>query len=232
MPPPSLLQELVDKQDGFEIVRDQIGALLVLETANQVAKAIEAGRDSKPWALRIFSDRSSPIGEFVDFDSTRATPEPIVNVSYNGSIYEKRASNAVEQQRAESTFWIDCYVVAGSTSDGSSGHIPGDQLAARDLHRVVRLVRNYLMAGPNTYLQLPGKVGGRWLQGIDVLELPNDTQPVQHIAAARLTLQVSHQEYSPQYQGPPLELLSVNVNRAPNGELSYLTATYPGETTP
>jgi len=222
------LTELVDKVDVFELVRDQIGALLLIETEQQQLLATAAARDPTPWDLRVYTERTNPFGEFVDLVEGEDPPRPIVNVSYSGSTYIKSSSNVVERQRADSTYFIDCYAVAVSQDVAGGGHRPGDELAALEVQRVIRLVRNYLMSAEYTYLGLRGTVGGRWIASIETMDPQLDALQVQRVGAARITLTVDHSEYSPQVRGEPLELLSLNVRRAADGELSYFTATFPG----
>jgi hypothetical protein len=227
------LAQLVDKLDTFEVIRDQIAAILLTETASQMALAAAAlpPRDPGQWDLRIFTERTNPWGEFVEIDDPAYDPSPIVNVSYNGTSYDERASNVVERQRGTSTYYIDCYAAALS-EETDAGHMPGDQRAALEVQRAVRLVRNYLMAGQYTYLGLRGTVARRWPQGIETFEPPADAKSVQRLGIARLTLLVMHDELSPQTVGQPLELLSVNVKRAPSGELSFCEVTLTGDQTP
>jgi len=226
------LAQLVDKVDSFEIIRDQIAAILLTETASQQALAVAAlpPRDPGKWALRVFTERTNPWGEFVELDAD-ADPTPIVNVTYNGSSFDERASNVIERQRASSTYYIDCYTAAAS-EETDAGHTPGDQRAAIEVQRVVRLVRNYLMAGQYTYLGLRPIVARRWPSGIETFAPPNDAKAVQRLGIARLTLQVMHDEHSPQTVGEPLELISVNVQRAPSGELSFCQVTLTGAEQP
>lgn len=214
------------------MIRDQIAAILLTETASQQALAAAAlpPRDPGQWELRVFLERTNPWGDFVEL-SNGEQPVPIVNVSYNGTSFDERGSNVVERQRATSTYHIDCYTAAAS-EETPEGHMPGDQRAAIEVQRVVRLVRNLLMAGQYTYLGLRSLVARRWPTGIETFEPPNDARASQRLGVARLTLQVMHDEFSPQTVGEPLELISVNVQRAPNGELSFCKVTLTGDETP
>ena len=55
-----MISELIDKQDNFEIVRDQIAAILVNEVASQMALATAEAKDPEDWNLQIFTERSNP----------------------------------------------------------------------------------------------------------------------------------------------------------------------------
>ncbi len=228
---PAQIPDLIDKVDTFEIIRDELAAILLTESAEQVALAT-AATDKNPnhWRLRIFSERTNPWEEFQDPAATDdETPAPfvapIVNVSFADESYDYGASNTVERQKATATYNIDCYGYGVAEDDLDGGHRPGDAQAALECHRAVRLVRNILMSGPYTYLGLRGTVWRRSIQTITAFRPAGDEQAVQQVAAARLTVQVEFNEFAPQYRGAPLELISLTVKRAETGEI-YLTADY------
>lgn len=224
------IKTLIDKVDTFELVRDEIGAILLTEFTQQVQLATAAGRaDASLWDVRVFTERASPWSEWLDLPDTETnqTPAtPIVNVWFNGATFDMSASNVVERQKATGTYYVDCYAYAPAADEVLGGHRPGDERAALEVHRVVRLVRNILMAGTYTYLGLRGTVWRRWIPSIEIFQPPTEQRAAQMIGAARVSLQVEFSEYSPQYDGPPLELISVAVKRAETGQL-YFKASYP-----
>lgn len=222
----SLIIELIDKRDSSEIIRDQIAAILVVESARQQAlAAAAAGKDPKQWKLRVFLERSNPISEWVDCPDPIDDPSPIISVRLDRVDYDMRASNVVERQKATGIFHLDCYGYGVSSSDGGEGHEPGDMRGALEAQRAARLVRNILCAGAYTYLGLRGVVWRRWPQSIQMLQPPAEERSVQHIGAARFELQVEFNEFSTQVEGELLELISVTVLRRETGEI-YLTAQY------
>ena len=75
------------------------------------------------------------------------------------------------------------------------------------------------MASENTYLQLRGTVWKRWSQTLTVFQPSIDGRTIQNTMAVRLTLNVSHSEFSPQYEGEILELLTTQTKRAETGEI-------------
>lgn len=230
---PAQISHLIDKRDTFEIVRDELAAILVTEASRQVELAGDAGRSPDGWRLRVFLERSNPWEEFqdpaaVDDDTPAPFVPPIVNVTFDSASFDFGASNTVERQKASATYNIDCYGYGVATDDPGGGHVPGDAKAALDCHRAVRLVRNILMSGPYTYLGMRGTVWRRSIQSITAFKPSADEQPVQQVAAARLVVQVEFNEFAPQYEGQPLELVSLTVKRAESGEI-YLTANYGGE---
>lgn len=225
---PARITTLIDKLDGFEIVRDQIASILAVEQANQQVLAEQAGKDPLLWKLRVFTERSNPWQEFEapkEFETSPLAQSPIVNVWYSTSTFNGSASNVVERQRSESVFNIDCYG-CGVATESSAGHDAGDELAAREAQRCVRLVRNILMAGASTYLGLRGLVGKRWPQSVTMFQPELEAANALQVQAARIAFQVDFNEFSPQVEGQPLELVSVEVKRSPSGEL-LLRADYP-----
>jgi hypothetical protein len=214
---PALISELIDKRDNVEIVRDQIAAILKVELANQ---AVLSGK-AQP---RVFVERSNPWGEFID---GAPAVQPIINVWWDTANYDGSASNVVDRQKAEATFNIDCYGY-GVSVEGDAGHSPGDQTAAFEAQRAVRLVRNILMSGHYTYLGMRGLIWKRWPQTISMFQPQIDNRQAQRIVGARLSLQTWFNEFSPQVTGETLETLSIEVLRAATGEL-LLRADYPDE---
>ena len=207
---------LIDKQDTVEIVRDQIAAILALEVASQMALATTAGKDPDDFKLRIFSERSNPWEQFLN-DQT--DDSPLVNVWWDNSNFDLKASNIVERQKSETIYNIDCYGFASSKDNPSGGHLPGDREAAFKAHRAIRLVRNILMAAEYTYLDLRGTVWRRWIQSITIFQPQQDSNTMQQIVGARLAFRVEFNEFSPQIPTEILELLSVDVKRTEDGQI-------------
>ena len=112
-----------------------------------------------------------------------------------------------------------------SKNDGGTGHVPGDKEAAFEVQRALRLVRNILMAAEYTYLSLRGLVWQRWPQAVTVFQPQIDARQIQQIVGARLAFRVVFNEFSPQVEAETLELLSVDVIRAEDGEI-YFEADY------
>lgn len=213
---------LIDKQDNFEIVRDQIAIILAAETASQQALAVAAAKpDPKLWKLRIFTERSNPVEEWRDIDSTSTIDtSPIINVWYDNGAFPMNKGNPIERQRHEATYNIDCYGLGVSKDNPGGGHILGDSEAALEVQRAIRLVRNILMAGEYAYLALPrNTVGLRWPQSITIFQPQVDSRPVQHVVGARIALKVDFNEFSPQVVAETLELLIVDVKRTEDGQI-------------
>lgn len=222
-----LIEALIDKLDNFELVRNEVAAILLRETTSQQALALTAGKPSGyPWAFRVFLERTDPIGEFADLpDELTAPVVPIVNVSFNGWQSELGASNLNDRQKVVTQIIVDCYAYAVSEDVDGGGHRPGDQLATLEAQRVLRLVRNILMSGTQCYLGMRGLVWRRWISEVAMMAPNAQPQAAQRIGVARLTLQVEHLEHSPQSQGEPIELLSAQVEREDSGQI-YFTQSF------
>ncbi|MCK5236244.1 MAG: hypothetical protein KAR06_04585 [Deltaproteobacteria bacterium] len=214
----TVISTLIDKQDNFEVVRDEIAAILFFEIKNQMAKAIVAKKPPEEWKLRIFTERSNPWEQFLDI-----TPEtdlsPLVNIWYDNGNFPEGKGNVVERQVHEATYNLDCYAYGVSADDPGGGHKPGDKEAALEVQRTVRLVRNILMAAVNTYLQLQGTVWQRWVQSITIFQPELEGVPAQQIHGARIALRVTFNEFSPQVTPEILELVSVDVKRVEDGQI-------------
>lgn len=237
---PALITELIDKLDNSERICDQIGAILLLESTAQQALAVAAHKDPNLWKLRVFTERnnawelfqnppdaSNPDAE-ATFDDT-----PIVNVSFDQESFDKAKGDPHERQAADGTFLIDCFGLGISADDPNGpGHFAGDALASVEAKRAARLVRNIIMSAAYIALGFPLKPnpiiwGGRWVQSIQVQPVPATERIAQHIVGARVTLAVTFNEFSPQIQGVPLELISTSFKRADTGELIFIAADFP-----
>lgn len=214
---PALISTLLATPDNFEVVRDQIAAILALELAHQS----ELGGGPSP---RVFIERSSPWGNLVESpEDLRA----IINVWFDSTTYEGSASNIVGRQRADATFNIDCYGF-GSSGEAGLGHEPGDLVAALGCQRTLRLARLILMSAHYTYLGLRGLVWKRWPQTLGVFQPAIDARVAHHVVAGRLALSVQFNEFSPENEAETIESLGVEVFRAPTGEL-LMSARYPSQ---
>ena len=207
-----MIQTLIDKRDNSEIIRDQIAAILALESAAQQVKATQAAKDPEAWRLRVYAERSNP------WESAPDDFAPIVNVWFEKSEVNPRASDTVERQTYSGVFNIDVYGFGQSRPDGA-GHVPGDEEAAKEAQRGVRLARNIVMASVYTYLDLRGVVGRRMVDAITIFQPQANSDNVAQVVGARVSLRVDFLEYSPQYVGEPLEVLSAKVHRAEDGQI-------------
>jgi hypothetical protein len=216
------IDHLIDKLDTSEIVGEAIATILKIESTSQAAKAAALGKDPDLWSFRVFREASTP---FAEFQEAKQWERPIVNVWWANANFDKRAGNVVSHQQAVGTFNVDVYGYAMSKST-SVGHSPGDQDAALEAQRAMRLVRNILLAATYTYLGLRKTVGARWPSSIQTFQPTMDRRPVQNVAAVRLSLEVTYNELSPQVTGEAAEVGTVQVRRNDiTGEI-YLTSQF------
>jgi hypothetical protein len=216
-----MIQGLIDKLDSFEQVRDAIVAILAAETASQQALATAAGKDPSLWAFSVYAERANPWEAYLESPSQA---DPVVNVWYESSTANAAASNSIERQDMRGVFNIDCYGYAVSL-ETAEGHAPGDQAAAFTACRVARLVRNIIQAGQYKHLLARGVVNERTITSVSAFQPPQQNSSMQQILAVRLTLNVRFNEFAPEYQGEPLDYLSLNVLRAEDGS-TYFVADY------
>ena len=216
------IDSLIDKEDNFEIIRDQIAAILAVETDNQ-EKLAEAANKKNPklWKFRVFTERANPIEEYRDIDpSSTIDDSPIVNIWYDNGSFPMNRGNPLEKQVAGSVYNVDCYGVGFSGDNPGGGHFLGDKEAAIEAQRAVRLVRNIIMNPLYAYLALTrGIVGLRWPQNITVFQPQIDGRPVSHVVGARIALRVDHIETVAQPTTVALEELGVTVKRTEDGEI-------------
>lgn len=228
---PALISSLIDRPDNVELVRDQIAAILVTEIANQVAIATATpGKDPKLWQLRVFSERSNPWDMFQDPPdaSDPSSPlnfdnSPIVNIALDTSTPDGSSSDIVGRQKYTAIFNVDVYGRGISADDGGTGHYAGDEQAAIEAQRAVRLVRSILMSAQYLTLGFPQKpnalVWKRWVQSISMFQPQSDGKAIQHIIAARIVFAVDFNEFSPQWDSVPLLLVGISITRADNGQV-------------
>lgn len=219
-----MIDTLIDKQDNFEIIRDQIAAILVNEVVSQMSLATTAGKDPNNWKLRVFKESSNPFEQFLNGNPV-TDKSPIVNIWFDSFATDPKASNVSERQKVEAIYNIDCYGFGQSANLVAGGHTKGDVQAATEVHRAARLVRNILMAAEYTYLDLQGTVWSRWLQNITSFQPQIDALHVHKIHGLRLVFNVIFNELSPQITPETLEIMANTVKSAESGEI-ILVANY------
>lgn len=221
------ITQLIDKRDNVEVIRDQLGAILLFESLAQQALAVAAGKDPTLWQLRVFSERDNPWNEWIDVPENESVDAvPLVNIALDTESFDKSKSNAFERQHNTATFNVDCYGygVSEATDDG---HLSGDEKAAMEAQRARRLVRNILMAAHYTYLDL-GRganqfVRARWLRSTTMFKPPLDSQAIQNITACRMVWEVEFNEFAPQIEPIDIASIAIAVHRKETGELFFET---------
>lgn len=209
------IDTLINRDDNFEIVRDQIAQILANETAAQQILATAATEDPALWAFDVFTERSEPWERWEQSGAGR-NETPIVNVWFDTDNMDGNASNTIARQTHDGRFNIDCYAPGYTAADGSA---QGDEAAARNAQRIIRLVRSILMAAKYTYLSLRGTVGKRMINSRQMFQPRIDNNGTPSVMGARLVMDVKFDEAAPQESGQPLEFISVDIKRAENGAI-------------
>jgi hypothetical protein len=214
---PALITELIDKRDNFEIIRDQIAAILALELDNQHTLS---GGQLQP---SVFIERSMPWGMFLE---GAPITQPVINVWFDTSTFDESTSNVVERQKCAAVFNVDWYGFAVSQDDTAGGHVPADEQAARETQPTLRLARKKQIGGPNTNIGQRGLVWKRVPLTMNMFQAQIDNRAAQRIVGARLALQVHFNEFAPQIEGVPLEQLTITFFRKETGQI-LVAAEYP-----
>lgn len=210
------LQSLIDKQDSSEIVRDQIAGILVAELTNQQALAVLAAKDPLDWTLDVYIERDFPIEDWLntDTDLTAATV-PKVSISVETSTRIDASSSVPgAKQVYEVTYTIDVLARGVNAEEAGAGYTPADNDARIRCQAAVRLVRNILAATENRRLQLPSIVWGHpHFRTFEYGQAPiEETQPNFSVWNGRGRFIVQMTEFSPEYEGEPLELVRIDVS--------------------
>lgn len=209
--------ELIDKQDNFELIADEIAAIIKTEAAAQVALAASAGKpDPTLWDLRVYQDRSN---RWEMFPPDVDTETPVVNVWFDSTDYVANKSDPTGRQWSSTTYNIDLYGYGVSSDNPAGGQLVGDAQAAQAVKRAIKLVRNILMSYKYTYLEQKGLVGSRWIESITYFQPQQDAENTAHVAGARIAFSVQFNEYSPQYAPEVLDLISARLKRADDNEI-------------
>lgn len=108
-------------QQNFEIIRDRIGAILLIEIDNQVLMGADYSIDPE-----IFVERSNPIDK---------VENPCINISLAQGSYDNKSQGAV---RGTYTYNIDVY------TNAKSGVTPGDQKATLKMQKLLGICRAIL----------------------------------------------------------------------------------------
>lgn len=213
----TVLQSLIDKQDSFELVRDQIAGLLVAELANQQALATAAAKDPLLWTMSVYVERDWPREQWLNAGpALTAATAPIVSIWVESSNRDDSKTTVPGARQAyDVTYLLDISARGVTSDEAGSGHRPADYDARANCHAAVRLVRNILSATENRKLQMPP--GIVWahpsFETIDFgpAEL-DETQPNISVWNARCRFRVTMNEFSPEYEGDILELIAIDIS--------------------
>jgi len=218
------LTQLIDKQDNFEIIRDQIAGILAIEIANQKAIAQGEGKDPDLFYFHTYTERSNPWALIEDSEGKIINEAPIVNVFFDNDITDSNSSTISDNQEFAGSFNIDCYGAKNAKEIEQGVHSPGDELSAREAQRIARLVRNILMFNEYAYLGLKGVVTSRNISQRAMFQ-PIPGAASNNISICRLTVKVVYSEMALQTIPANLELAANQCLRKEDG-LIYFDANF------
>jgi hypothetical protein len=208
---------LISTPDSFESIRDKIAEILAANTTLQQVLATAAGQDPDDWAYSVYVERSRPWEAFVDGgDAT-----PIVNVWYDSSSVDMSVSNSEDRQMYRSRYRIDCFAIA-SSQETETGHIAGDESAAKRAHRIGRIVRRILMHPMYMSLGLTSSddvIWERFVTSMTAFQPGQSDHPVQNVMGFRVDVEVRHSEYTDPEEENMLEEINIQLYHEPDGLL-------------
>jgi len=212
-----MISDLINKQDSFEVVRDKIALILATESESQQSLAVAAGEDPAQWKLRVFTERSQPWNDWY-VSGAPTDRAPIINVWYENGSFDSSSGDVIKTQLHRAIFNVDC-IGLGVAKNTDAGHDSADELAAKEAQRAAKLVRNILMSGVYTRLDLTGTVFRRWVNSISLFQPNLSENSAFNALGARISLAVDFNETSPQVSGQPLELISIFITRSEDGQI-------------
>jgi hypothetical protein len=212
-----MIDNLMNDQDVFQIVRDKIALILATEIQNQMALAVVALKDPLNYYARVYTERTRAWEQFLNVPVV--DDSPLINVSYETSNFDKGTGNTVSRQKSSTIYNIDCYGYGSAEGVAGGGQLTGDMLANFKVQNAIRIVRNILMASEYVTLGLDGIVWQRWITTVNVFQPIIDVTPVQNVVGARISFAVDFNEYAPQVTPSVLSEISVDVTRAVDGQI-------------
>lgn len=212
---PMTLDKILDVRDNFDLVRDQIGSLIVENIVTQKAFAVTTYGDDTSWRLDAYLERSQPWTLL----KASADPAPIANITAQTANY-REDEGSLKDVANEAVYHVDLFVSKASQDDGGTGQLVGDEQAARQLHFTAMLVRNILMSEQNFKLQLPGIVFRRHVDTLTIIR-PGDEElsVLENVIVGQMTVHVKMIETSPEETPEIIEAVNVKVFRDTDGRL-------------
>lgn len=211
-----VLASLIDKQDSFEIVRDQIAGILRTELLNQQALAVTAAEDPLDWTMDVYIERDFPIEKWLNA-APQLTADTVPSVSISIEIAtrsDKSSSVPAGKQVYQVTYLIDVLARGVMADDPGGGHISADHAAHVNCQAAVRLVRNILSATIYRRLNLPTVVWGHpHFASFEYGQAPvEDPRADISVWNGRGRFLVTMIEFSPEFTADTLELIRIDVS--------------------
>lgn len=203
----AIINELIDKQDTNEIVRNKIAIILFEEKENQKLLAIAEGKDPNEWDFSLFVERAR---------AWEINKMPLINVSYDNDTFDNKGSTNSPFQNTRGIFYLDCYASIDKTET-----LSGDEATSKESEKIARLARNIIMYEQYQRLQLDGLVQLRYIVKREKFQPDIQQEGYSNIVVTRLTLQVQYQEFALQEIPTDLEIVSGDVTISETGEVLF-----------
>lgn len=190
---PAVITSAIPEQ-GFERVRDLIGAILLVELTNQQTLK------SLTEELNIYTEKSTPS----DSSDELEIVVTLANAEY-GEMTQRDA-------QGKTIYFIDIYTSAETVpANGSTPATPGGYISGKRLHQYVGLCMYIFRAPYYRFMGLPlGLIGGTYIESF-MLEDPHAKEDTDFTRFGRIKLAVRIQENTEQWSGIPLEINNTTV---------------------
>lgn len=195
-------KELLNEPDNIEYIRDQIGAILSFELANQFELAKQAGNPAaQDYNVGVYIENDDPI-QFTEYETN---PFPLVNLSLV-STEKINGSTNFNKHRMSATFLLDVYATGNTDSAADAA-----MRASVKAWKTARLVRNILGAENYAYFKMRGIVDGRDIVKFEAGNPANATGAIK-VKIVRITLNVDYIEGVAISEGEALELIDATIS--------------------
>ena len=182
-----LITEPIPKQ-GFEIVGEQLGAILKIELEGQ--RTLKNMQD----VFDVYSERTSP------YDKGEGT---MVNVLLDGGEFDVHNPSG---QQGKTRFNVDVYAAGRSNPDKR-----GDAVSIKLVQSYIGMIRYILSSTKYKTLGLPpGTIGGTYVTGHQVYDIDNN-QDASYVRMMRLTYEVRIYETQQLWAAVPLLINNTQV---------------------
>lgn len=189
----AIINQLIDKKDTNEFIRDKLGVILFEEKEEQKVLANGLGKNPDEWDFDVYIERSKPweiltnqVGQEIG-----ELQKGLVNILFDNDSFDVKGSGNFARQKAEGIFFIDCYAHKNSNPTES-----GDEATSKESDRIARLVRNILMYANYLYLGMQGVVTRRYIIKREKLQPDIKQEGFENIVVTRVTLKVDYEEYA------------------------------------
>jgi len=214
------ITQLINKQDSFELIRDQVAAILEIEKENQ---KLLSGASAADYDFSVFIEKFHPWELLINSNGDILSDTPLINVFFDTASQNSGQTSLPSQTHVyDGIINIDCYG-AKNTEEVSEGvHLAGDELAARESQRIARLARNILAF--NEYypkLALSGIVNFFTIKQLNSLQPNIQDRPSSNIMVTRIMLNVNYNEFNFSTVPATLELLVSKCTRQEDGSLYF-----------